>query len=159
MIIKLKGKLMHKILDIDKIWAYLITALMGFFEPIEILILWMLIFIVSDMITGIHASLSEGGHIQSCKLQKTVHKFVLYTLTIILLEGLDKYLFDLMDLHLANIGATIICGIELYSILENCYRVTGNVVFKVLTQFTLKKIGEKTNVELDSKLIQKKGKS
>lgn len=146
---------MHKILDIDKVWAYLITALMGFFEPLEILILWMLIFIISDMITGIHASLAEGGHIQSCKLQKTVHKFILYTMTIVLLEGLDKYLFDLMDLHLANIGATIICGIELYSILENCYRVTGNVVFKVLTQFTLKKIGDETGVELDNKHFQK----
>lgn len=147
---------MHKVLDLDKIWAYIITALMGFFEPLEILILWMLIFIISDMITGIHASLAEGGHIQSCKLQKTVHKFVLYTLTIILLEGLDKYLFDLMDLHLANIGATIICGIELYSILENCYRVTGNVVFKVLTQFTLKKIGDETGVELDHETIKSK---
>lgn len=146
---------MHKIFDIDKIWAYMASSLMAFFEPIEILVLWMLIFIVSDMITGIHASLAEGGHIQSCKLQKTVHKFVLYTMTIILLEGLDKYLFDLMDLHLANIGATIICGIELYSILENCYRVTGNVVFKILTQFTLKKIGDETGVELDKQHIQK----
>lgn len=146
---------MHKVLDLDKIWAYLITALMGFFEPLEILILWMLIFIISDMITGIHASLAEGGYIQSCKLQKTVHKFILYTMTIVLLEGLDKYLFDLMDLHLANIGATIICGIELYSILENCYRVTGNVVFKILTQFTLKKIGDETGVELADKHFQK----
>ena len=150
---------MHKVLDLDKIWAYLITALMGFFEPIEILILWMLIFIISDMITGIHASLTEGGHIQSCKLQKTVHKFILYILTIILLEGLDKYLFDLMDLHLANIGATIICGIELYSILENCYRVTGNVVFRILTQFTLKKIGDETGVELDKKHLSQRGKN
>ena len=146
---------MHKILDIDKVWAYLITALMGFFEPLEILILWMLIFIISDMITGIHASWTEGKPIQSWKLQKTVHKFLLYTMTIILLEGLDKYLFDLMDLHLANIGATIICGIELYSILENCYRVTGNVVFRILTQFTLKKIGDETGVELDNKHFQK----
>lgn len=146
---------MHKVLDLDKIWAYLISALMGFFEPIEILILWMLIFILSDMITGIQASIKERQLIQSWKLQKTVHKFVLYTMTIILLEGLDKYLFNLMDLHLANIGATIICGIELYSILENCYRVTGNVVFKVLTQFTLKKIGDETGVELDKQHIQK----
>lgn len=147
---------MHKILDIDKIWAYLITALMGFFEPIEILILWMLIFIVSDMITGIHASLTEGGHIQSCKLQKTVHKFLLYAMTIILLEGLDKYLFDLMDLHLANIGATIICGIELYSILENCYRVTGNAAFRILTQFTLKKIKDNTGMDI-KKPLKKRG--
>lgn len=143
---------MHKIFDLDKIWAYLITALMGFFEPIEILILWMLIFILADMVTGIHASLTEGKIIQSCKLQKTVHKFVLYAMTICLLEGMDRYLLDLVDCHLANIGATIICGIELYSILENCYRVTGNQVFKILTQFTLNKIKDNTGVDIDDKL-------
>lgn len=147
---------MHKIFDIDKIWAYIASSLMAFFEPIEILVLWMLIFIVSDMITGIHASLAEGNPIQSCKMQKTVHKFLLYSMTFILLEGLDRYLFDLMDLHLANIGATIICGIELWSIMENCYRITGNRVFKVLTQFTLKRIKDETGVELDSKVIEDK---
>lgn len=149
---------MHKIFDIDKIWAYIASSLMAFFEPIEILVLWMLIFIVSDMITGIHASLTEGNPIQSCKMQKTVHKFLLYSMTIVLLEGLDRYLFDLMDLHLANIGATIICGIELWSIMENCYRITGNRVFKVLTQFTLKRIKDETGVELDSEPFSPEGK-
>ncbi len=146
---------MHKIFDIDKIWAYIASSLMAFFEPIEILVLWMLIFIISDMITGIHASLAEGKPIQSCKAQKTVHKFVLYAMSIFLLEGMDRYILDLVDCHLANIGATIICGIEMYSILENCYRITGNQVFKVLTQFTLKKIKDETGVEVDNKLIQK----
>lgn len=139
----------------DKIWAYIASSLMAFFEPIEILVLWMLIFIISDMITGIHASLTEGGYIQSCKLQKTVHKFILYAMTIILLEGLDKYLFDLVELHLANIGATIICGIEMYSIFENCYRITGNQVFKVLTQFTLKKIKDETGIQIDDAKMDK----
>lgn len=146
---------MHKIFDIDKIWAYIASSLMAFFEPIEILVLWMLIFIISDMITGIHASLTEGGYIQSCKLQRTVHKFVLYAMTICLLEGMDKYILDVVNCHLANIGAAIICGIEMYSILENCYRITGNQVFKVLTQFTLRKIKDETGVEVDNKLIKK----
>ena len=149
---------MHKIFDIDKIWAYVASSLMAFFEPIEVLVLWMLIFIISDMITGIHASLTEGGHIQSCKLQRTVHKFVLYAMTICLLEGMDKYILDLVRCHLANIGAAIICGIEMYSILENCYRITGNQVFKVLTTWTLKKIGDNTGVELDYEINKgKKG--
>ena len=147
---------MHKIFDLDKIWTYLITSLMGFFEPIEILILWMLIFILADMVTGIRASIAERKRIKSCKLQKTVHKFLLYAMTICLLEGMDKYLLDLVDCHLANIGATIICGIELYSILENCYRVTGNAVFRILTQFTLKKIKDNTGMDI-KKPLKKRG--
>lgn len=149
---------MHKIFDIDKIWAYIASSLMAFFEPIEILVLWMLIFIGTDMITGIHASLTEGGHIQSCKLQRTVHKFVLYAMTICLLEGMDKYILDLVRCHLANIGAAIICGIELWSIMENCYRITGNRVFKILISFTLKKVEENTGIEIKEGTLQKKKK-
>lgn len=149
---------MHKIFDIDKIWAYIASSLMAFFEPIEVLVLWMLIFIGADMITGIHASLTEGGHIQSCKLQRTVHKFVLYAMTICLLEGMDRYILDLVNCHLANIGAAIICGIELWSIMENCYRITGNRVFKILISFTLKKVEENTGIEIKEGTLQKKKK-
>lgn len=60
------------------------------------------------------------------------------------------------DCNLAKIGCTLICGIELYSIFENCYRITGNEVFRVLTQFTVLKIKEKTGVNIDENKRSKK---
>lgn len=139
---------MHKIFDLDKIWAYCLTGILGFLEPLGVLFLWLLIFIISDMITGIHASLLEGNHIQSCKLQKTVQKFVLYSMSIFLLHGIDTYMLPFMSCYLANIGSCLICGIELYSVLENCYRITGNEVFRILTKFTLKKIKDQTGIDI-----------
>ncbi len=72
----------------------------------------------------------------------------MYSSSIILLQGLDVYMITFADLNLARIGATIICGIELYSIFENCYKATGNVVFKALTQFVRTKTKEVTDTDI-----------
>lgn len=137
-----------KYIDIQRIWSYLIASVIGFFEPLAVLILWLLIFIFADMATGIYASFCKGILITSHKMQRTVVKFLMYVSSVILLQGLDVYLITFADLNLARIGATIICGIELYSIFENCYKATGNVVFKVLTQFTSKKIKDVTDADI-----------
>lgn len=140
-----------KYLDINRIWSYMIATLGAFFEPIGVLIAWMLIFIVSDMITGIYASYCKGENITSNKMQRTVIKFLMYGGAIMLLEGFDKYFITFAELSLSKIGATIICGIELYSVFENCYKATGNVVFKVLTNWTKEKVEEKTGVHIEEK--------
>lgn len=147
-----------KALDLDKIWSYVFVSLLGFFEPLWVLMLWFLIFIVVDFITGVYASLVEGKLITSNKMQKTVIKFIMYSTAIFLLHGIDVYMISFTKLYLARIGATLICGIELYSIFENCYRVTGNVVFKILTQFTLKKIEQQTGVDIGDKVVKKPAK-
>ena len=139
---------MSKVFDLDKIWAYLIVSSLGFFEPLGVLMLWFLIFVACDMVTGITASVKERKIITSHGLQRTVVKFLMYSMTIVLLHAIDSYMLIVANLGLAKIGATLICGIELYSILENCYRITGNMVFKTLTQFTLKGIEKHTGVKV-----------
>lgn len=142
---------MDKVFDIHKIWAYGITSIMAFFEPLWLLMLWFFIFIACDFITGISASIKERKIITSNKMSRTVKKLMMYSMVIVLVHAIDKDMIIWVDLGLARICATIICGIELYSILENCYRLTGNQVFKVLTQFTLKKIENETGVDIKEK--------
>ncbi len=139
---------MVKIFDINKIWTYLAASIISFFEPIGVTVLWMLIFVIADMATGIYAAYCKGEFITSHKMQRTIVKFLMYSSSIILLEGLDVYLITFADLQLARIGATIICGIELYSIFENCYKATGNIVFKILTQTVRKKVKQATDIEV-----------
>ena len=142
---------MEKVLDVHKIWAYAITGTIAFLEPLWVLMLWFLIFVACDTITGVSASIKERQIITSNKLQKTIKKLMLYSMTIVLVHAIDMYMITLVELGLARICSAIICGIELYSIFENCYRLTGNRVFKVLTQFTLKKIEKETGVEIKDK--------
>lgn len=137
-----------KYLDLDRFWSYLGAALIGFFEPIYVVLLWMFIFVLADMFAGMYASLKEGKKLESSKMQKTVVKTITYSTSVILLHGIDTYMLTIVDCGLARIGATIICGIELYSVMENFYRATGNIVFKTLTTFTLKKIKENTGVTI-----------
>ena len=142
---------MEKIFDADKIWAYIITGMIGFFEPLWVLMLWFLIFVACDTITGVWASVIERKIITSNQLRKTVVKMMMYSMTIVLCHAIDTSMIQFIDLSLARITAAVISGIELYSILENCYRITGNRVFKTLTQFTLKKIKDKTGLEIDER--------
>lgn len=139
---------MEKVFDIHKIWAYAITGTLAFLEPLWVLMLWFLIFVSCDAITGISASIKERQIITSNKLQKTIKKLVMYCMAIVLTHAIDMYMLTIFEIGLAKICATIICGIELYSIFENCYRLTGNRVFKILTQATLKKIEDNTGVNL-----------
>ena len=139
---------MNKVFDIDKIWAYMAVGVISFFEPLAVLMLWFFIFVACDMITGIGAAVKERQIIESNKLRKTIYKLFMYCLTIVLVHAIDVYMITIIHLGLAKLCATIICGIELYSILENCYRITGNQVFKVLTQFTLKKIEKETGLKI-----------
>jgi len=147
---------MVKIFDINKIWSYLAVSLISFFKPIGVTILWMLIFVIADMITGIYAAYCNGELITSHKMQRTVIKIIMYCGAIILLEGMDNYLITFTELFLAQIGATIICGIELYSVFENCYKATGNPVFKALTQFTSKKFQDNIGVDIKKTLDKSK---
>ena len=138
-----------KYLEQDRFWAYCLASVISFLEPINTLILWLLIFIAVDMISGVWAAFKEGEIITSHGLQRTIVKFLMYSATIILLQGIDAYMLKFVECYLAKIGCTLICGIELYSIFENCYRITGNEVFKVLTQFTVKKIKDNTGVDIN----------
>ncbi len=149
---------MDKVFDIHKIWAYSITSIMAFFEPLWVLMLWFFIFIACDFVTGISASIKERKIITSNKMSRTIKKLMMYSMVIVLVHAIDKDMIIWVDLGLARICATIICGIELYSILENCYRLTGNYVFKVLTQFVLKKANNELGVEIKEDDLQKKKK-
>jgi len=140
---------MHKVFDLDKVWAYVAAGLIGFFEPLWVLMLWFLIFVACDTITGIWASVIERKIITSNQLRKTIVKLMMYSMTIVLCHAIDTSMITLVDIGLAKFVSAVICGIELYSILENCYRITGNKVFKTLTQFTLKKLKDKTGVDVE----------
>lgn len=131
-------------------------SIIGFFAPLYALIIWMFMFVIADLITGMWASKKMSILLESCKLRKTVSKTTLYAMTIVLLHAIDTQVLPFVTtLELARIGTSIICAIELYSIFENAYKITKNRVFFILTQFTLKKIEDVSGVDIHEKLNQK----
>lgn len=132
------------------IYALLIGAT-GFFAPIWILILWMTIFVLFDLCSGVVAAKKRGELLESRKLRRTVNKLIWYFSAVVLAHGLDVGVIPLDELHLAAFMSAIICGVELYSVLENAYTITGNRVFWLLTQFTTQKIKDTTSIDITEK--------
>lgn len=132
-----------------------VGGIVGFFVPLYALIIWMFMFVIADLITGMWASKKLHILWESCKLRRTVSKTTLYALTIVLLHAIDTQILPFSSLELARIGTSIICAIELYSIFENSYKITKNRVFFILTQFTLKKIEDVSGVDIEEQLNKK----
>ena len=132
----------------EKIVYGLTGAVMSFLAPIQVFVLWMLIFVGADLVSGVWAAKKRGEKLESKKLRGTINKMTWYFMFIILAQGLDVKVIPFIDLHLASMVSAIICGVELYSVLENAYSITGNRVFYMLTQFTVKKIKEVTDCDI-----------
>ena len=136
----------EKVCDVNKIWAYMICSIYSFMEPVSTLLFWLFIFVFTDLITGIICSLKNGKYMTSEGLRKTVIKLTCYLLAITLTNAISVYMLDWLDF--TKFMAALLCGIELYSIFENFYKITGHRSFKILTQFTIKTIEEKTGVNI-----------
>lgn len=130
--------------------AYTIVGGVGsFFLPLYVLLFWMFTFVIIDMISGMLAARQRGETLCSKKMKRTISKIMWYSSVIILVHGLDTGVLPFIDLYASQIVTGIICGVELFSNLENLYSSTGNKVFYLLTQWTNKKIHETTGVKIE----------
>lgn len=133
----------------EKITYMLVGGAGSFFLPLYVLMFWMLLFVIADMLSGMLAARNRGEMLTSRKMKKTISKITWYASVIILVHGLDVCVLPFVTLHAAYVVTGIICGVELFSNMENLYSITGNKVFYLLTQWTTKKIHETTGVKID----------
>lgn len=141
--------MIEKICDINKVWAYMICSMYGFLSPVKYLLFWLFIFVLVDLITGVICSLKDGKYMTSEGLRKTIVKLVCYLLAITLTNGISVYMLEWADF--TRFMTALLCGIELYSIFENFYIITGHRSFKILTQFTVRTLEKNTGVNIDEK--------
>lgn len=134
----------------DKAIYMSLTGIVGFFADIKTAIIGLLLLIATDTVTGFFAASPEARN--SHCLRRVVKKTTSYITAIIIMHILEKLIFPgygtQLHLELARLTATIISGIEVYSILENFYILTGLRVFRLLTQLTTKKIKQVTDTDI-----------
>lgn len=134
----------------EKITTAILTALGGFFLPLYSLMFGMFVMVNADMVTGMLAARQRGEVLSSAKMKRTVIKMIVYACAIILFHVLDATILSAKDLYLAQGATGIIAGVELFSVLENMYSITGNQVFYLLTQWAKKKVTETTGADLEN---------
>lgn len=131
-----------------------IYGLMGgvaaFFAPLPLLIFWIFVFVIADMITGMLAAKQRGELLTSKKLKRTLSKLICYMTVVLLARGINVHVLPFIELKACYITSGIVCFVELFSVLENLYCITGNQVFKLLTQWGKTKMKETTGVAPES---------
>ena len=122
----------------------------GFTQEIHHAVLGLFVLLCIDTATGFIAAPYRGQKRTSRKLSRFVQKIITYTIAVFSAFVAEKMTFPsyAQGVELAYWVALAIDGVELLSIFENLYDITGLKVFSVLTQLSFKKISEKIGMEV-----------
>ena len=96
----------------------LMIAIMAVLSPITPILITVGILVGVDFIFAIYVAYKNKVKITSNKMSKTISKLLLYTITIICIFLLEKFIMGDV-LPLSRVAATLIGVVELKSILEN----------------------------------------
>ena len=125
-----------------------ISSALALFAPVQPLVCCALSFTVVDFLTGIAADRKRARKrglpwaFESKKAWKTVYKLAFSTLGIVMTWSIDRYILPFATLHLANLFTGFVCGVELWSYLENAAEVSEHPVFRRLQKYMKEKIND-----------------
>ena len=129
-----------------KFIACLLSGIVGwfssYFAPIWSIILVTCFFILIDTVLGTKVSLSNGGKLESRKLRKTINKLGNAILIITCCHLMDVEILTSVNAHLVEAFSGIVCGVELWSMIESLQSLDPTGPWKVFSKF-IKSEGEK----------------
>ena len=129
-----------------KFIACLLSGMVGwfssYFAPIWSIILVTCFFILIDTVLGTKVSLSNGGKLESRKLRKTINKLGNAILTITCCHLMDVEILTSVNAHLVEAFSGIVCGVELWSMIESLQSLDPTGPWKVFSKF-IKSKGER----------------
>lgn len=124
----------------------LILGFAALFSPIKSIVICALVFIAIDFVTGVLASRCEARQrgekwfFSSHEAWRTIRKagFVLLTITMSWL--IESCILDFITLNLTRIIAGAICGVEMWSFLENASVLSDAKIFEWLRNYVKRKV-------------------
>lgn len=131
-----------------KYGKFIVISILSVLTPIKPLLLTIGFLIASDFLIGLYRAWRLNEDITSRKMGHTLSKLLLYTLTIICVYFFEAYILQ-SGLPLAKIVASLIGLIELKSIDESVYLITGFSFYKKLVNI-LKRGQSETKDLLDN---------
>lgn len=112
---------------LNKWWAEICISIGTFFMPIWSLAAYCTLLIIADLITGIKAAKSRKEPITSRAMSKTITKFFLYNLAILVGHGASVTFYP--EVELGKVVLAAITLVELTSIDENYKDIFGYSLF------------------------------
>jgi phage-related holin len=129
-----------------KYFSAIIGAFVALLCPIAPLIIAATTFIIIDFITGIIASRTEARRegrawwFESRKAWRTVMKLGFVLTSIVLIWIIDLHILGFMHLNLANLFTGFVCGVELWSFIENAASISRAPLFEWLGKWVKRRI-------------------
>ena len=121
-------------------------GLVALFSPIKPIILCALAFILVDFITGVIASRcvakqrGEEWYFSSHEAWRTIRKAGFVLLTIAMGWLIESCILDFLSLNLTRMIAGAICGVEMWSFLENASVLSDAKLFEWLRKYVKHRI-------------------
>lgn len=118
-----------------------ILGLAALFAPIKPVVLCALLFIFIDFVTGVIASRcvakqrGEEWFFSSHEAWRTIRKAGFVLLTIAMSWLIECCILDFMMLNITRVIAGAICGVELWSFLENASVLSDSKLFEWLRRY------------------------
>lgn len=131
----------------------LVAALAALLCPITPLIITASLFIAIDFVTGIIASYTaaknsgERWRLESRKAWRTVYKLCFVVTGIVMTWLVDCCVLGFMELNLANLFTGFVCGVELWSFIENAATISESKLFEWLGRWIKRKLKIKVGDE------------
>lgn len=131
---------------LSKYISGLVAALAAMLCPITPLIITATVFIAIDFLTGISASYvaakktGQNWRIESRKAWRTIYKLCFVVTGIVMTWLIDSLVLGFMELNLANIFTGFVCGVELWSFVENASIISQSKLFEWLSRWIKSKI-------------------
>lgn len=128
-----------------------LSSVAALFAPVQSLVYCALVFVAVNFATGIIASYKRAKRrnlpwgFESAKAWKTAYKLVFISIGILMTWLIDTCILPFTALHLANLFTGFVCGIELWSYLENAAEISDHTLFRGLKKFMKQKIDHELN--------------
>lgn len=123
-----------------------VASLCGLLCPIAPLITTATLFIVVDFITGVIASHAEARRegrewwFESRKAWRTVIKAGFVAIAIVMMWVLDYHVLEFMHLNMAKLFTGFVCGVELWSFLENAATISRAPLFEWMSRWVKRRV-------------------
>lgn len=122
-------------------FSAVVASLCGLFCPIAPLIAIATLFITIDFVTGIIASRAvakrEGREwwFESRKAWRTILKAGFVAIAIVMMWIMDNHVLEFMHLNMAKLFTSFVCGVELWSFLENASAISCSPLFQWMSRW------------------------
>ncbi|MFR9620679.1 MAG: phage holin family protein [Rikenellaceae bacterium] len=129
-----------------KYCSALAMSILALFAPISPLIACVVLFIAIDFVSGVWASYrvaekeKRSWFFESEEAWRTLYKLGFTLIAISMAWLLECYVVDFVDLKITKLFTGFVCGVELWSFLENASQISDAPLFEWMRKYVHRRV-------------------